>query len=178
MDRRSWRPPSDLLHWPPPSSSRFHLRRCQGSASSCWSSSASRMRSTSPFRPIFSRQERHQQPQSAPFARRALGLGALHWRERTDLFILETRRLLGSVAGPPDNPAWLSVLLLVVLVGVVISKAPFAGLAEKLFILDRNVWALALGILAFRAPDSVLPLAASSAIRPLSRPTLLDEGRR
>lgn len=74
--------------------------------------------------------------------------------------------------------AWLSVLLLVVLVGVVISKAPFAGLAEKLFILDRNVWALALGILAFRAPDSVLPLAASSAIRPLSRPTLLDEGRR
>jgi len=72
--------------------------------------------------------------------------------------------------------AWLSVLLLVVLVGVVISKAPFGGLAEKLFILDRNVWALALGILAFRAPDSVLPLAAdsaSSAIRPLSRTTLL-----
>ena len=54
--------------------------------------------------------------------------------------------------------AWLSVLLLVVLVGVVISKAPFGGLAEKLFILDRNVWAVALGILAFRAPDSVLPL--------------------
>jgi hypothetical protein len=54
--------------------------------------------------------------------------------------------------------AWLSVLLLVVLVRVVISKAPFGGLAEKLFILDRNIWALALGILAFKAPDSVLPL--------------------
>ena len=54
--------------------------------------------------------------------------------------------------------AWLSVLLHVVLIGVVNSKAPFGGLAEKLFILDRNVWALALGILAFRAPDSVLPL--------------------
>jgi hypothetical protein len=50
--------------------------------------------------------------------------------------------------------AWLSTLLLVVLVGVVISKAPFGGLAEKLFILDRNVWALALGILAFKAPAS------------------------
>jgi len=48
--------------------------------------------------------------------------------------------------------AWLSVLLLVALVGVVISKAPFGGLAEKLFILDRNFWVLALGILAFRAP--------------------------
>ncbi len=48
--------------------------------------------------------------------------------------------------------AWLSVLLLFALVGVVISKAPFGGLAEKLFILDRNFWALALGILAFRAP--------------------------
>jgi hypothetical protein len=53
--------------------------------------------------------------------------------------------------------AWLSVLLLVVLVGVVISKAAFGGLAEKLFILDRNVWALALGILAFNAPNCVPP---------------------
>jgi len=49
--------------------------------------------------------------------------------------------------------ALLSVLLLFVLVGVVISKAPFGGLAEKLFILDRNIWTLAFGILAFRAPD-------------------------
>jgi hypothetical protein len=48
--------------------------------------------------------------------------------------------------------ACLSVLLLVALVGVVISEAPFGGLAEKLFILDRNAWALALGVLAFRAP--------------------------
>ena len=55
--------------------------------------------------------------------------------------------------------AWLSVLLLVVLLGVVISKAPFGGLAEKLFILDRNVWALTLGILAFKAPNSVPPHA-------------------
>jgi hypothetical protein len=53
--------------------------------------------------------------------------------------------------------AWLSVLLLVALVGVVISEAPFGGLAEKLFILDRNVWALALGVSAFRAPNRVRP---------------------
>lgn len=59
--------------------------------------------------------------------------------------------------------AWLSVLLLVVLVGVVISKAPFGGLAEKLFILDRNVWALALGILAFKTPVSVQYVATDSA---------------
>jgi hypothetical protein len=53
--------------------------------------------------------------------------------------------------------AWLSALLLAALVGVVISKAPFGGLAEKLFILDRNVWALAMGVLAFMAPDCVGP---------------------
>jgi len=53
--------------------------------------------------------------------------------------------------------AWLSALLLAALVGVVISKAPFGGLAEKLFILDRNVWALAMGVLAFMAPDCAGP---------------------
>ena len=60
-------------------------------------------------------------------------------RERTDLFILETRRYWKVWQPLLTTLAWLSVLLLVVLVGVVISKAPFAGLAEKLFILDRNV---------------------------------------
>jgi hypothetical protein len=62
-------------------------------------------------------------------------------------------------AGQPllTTLAWLSVLLLVALVGVVISEAPFGGLAEKLFILDRNVWALVLGVLAFRAPNRVRP---------------------
>jgi len=48
--------------------------------------------------------------------------------------------------------AWVSALLLVALVGVVISKAPFGGVAEKLFLLDRNVWALALSVLVFKGP--------------------------
>ena len=60
--------------------------------------------------------------------------------------------------------AWFSALLLLVLVGVVMSKAPFGGLAEKLFILDRNIWALALGVLAFRAP------AYGTRVVGLSRP--------
>jgi Protein of unknown function (DUF998) len=47
--------------------------------------------------------------------------------------------------------AWLSVLLLFVLVAVAISKAPFGGLAEKAFILDRNVWALLLALLIFNS---------------------------
>jgi hypothetical protein len=41
--------------------------------------------------------------------------------------------------------------LLFVLVAVVISKAPFGGLAEKAFILDRNVWALLLALLIFNS---------------------------
>ena len=48
--------------------------------------------------------------------------------------------------------AWLSVLLLIVLVLVVVSKAPFGGLAEKAFILDRNIWALLLAVLVFNSP--------------------------
>ena len=48
--------------------------------------------------------------------------------------------------------AWLSVLLLVVLVVVVASKAPVGGLAEKAFILDRNIWGLTLAVLIFKAP--------------------------
>jgi hypothetical protein len=50
--------------------------------------------------------------------------------------------------------AWLSILLLVVLVAVVISKAPYGGLAEKAFILDRNVWALLLAVLVFNSPEA------------------------
>jgi hypothetical protein len=60
--------------------------------------------------------------------------------------------------------AWLSALLLVVLVGVVISKVPYGGLAEKLFILDRNLWALSLGVLAFLTP--ALSIRAVSQTRP------------
>jgi hypothetical membrane protein len=52
---------------------------------------------------------------------------------------------------PLMNLAWLSVLLLIVLIAVVISKAPFGGLAEKAFILDRNVWALLLAVLIFNS---------------------------
>jgi hypothetical protein len=51
--------------------------------------------------------------------------------------------------------AWLSVLLLVVLVLVVVSKAPIGGLAEKAFILDRNIWGLTLAVLVFKAPRKV-----------------------
>jgi hypothetical protein len=49
--------------------------------------------------------------------------------------------------------AWLSALLLVALVGLVVSKVPFGGLAEKAFILNRNIWALVISILAFNSPD-------------------------
>jgi hypothetical membrane protein len=53
---------------------------------------------------------------------------------------------------PLMNLAWLSVLLLIALVIVVASKAPFGGLAEKAFILDRNIWALLLALLVFNSP--------------------------
>jgi uncharacterized protein DUF998 len=48
--------------------------------------------------------------------------------------------------------AWLSALLFIVLVGVVVSKIPFGGIAEKAFILDRNIWALVVSVLAFNSP--------------------------
>lgn len=48
--------------------------------------------------------------------------------------------------------AWLSVLLLLGLIVVVISKMPFGGLAEKAFILDRNIWSLLLAVLLLKAP--------------------------
>src|SRR5271168_160636 len=55
--------------------------------------------------------------------------------------------------------SWVSALLLVVLVAVVVSREPFGGLAEKAFILVRNLWALMLGLLAFNSP------AASANVR-------------
>jgi hypothetical protein len=56
--------------------------------------------------------------------------------------------------------AWLSVILFIVLVGVVVSKVPFGGIAEKAFILDRNIWALVVSVLAFNSPDrKALPIA-------------------
>lgn len=48
--------------------------------------------------------------------------------------------------------AWLALFLLVVLAAVVASKTPFGGLAEKAFILVRNIWALILALLAFNSP--------------------------
>jgi hypothetical protein len=55
--------------------------------------------------------------------------------------------------------AWLSVLLLVVLIVVVVSKVPIGGLAEKAFILDRNIWGLMLAILIFTAPRKLISQA-------------------
>jgi hypothetical membrane protein len=52
---------------------------------------------------------------------------------------------------PLMSLGWLSIVLLAVLVAVVISKAPFGGLAEKAFILDRNLWVLLLGVLVFNS---------------------------
>lgn len=57
--------------------------------------------------------------------------------------------------------AWLSALLLGILVAVVVTKAPFGGLAEKAFILDRNVWALALALLALNSPGAWLKRASA-----------------
>jgi len=71
-------------------------------------------------------------------------------RLRHDLYWKAWQPVLASLA-------WLSVLLLAVLIGVVVSKAPFGGVAENLFILDRNIWALALSVLAFRAPGGIRP---------------------
>lgn len=56
---------------------------------------------------------------------------------------------------PLMSLAWLSIVLLAVLVAVLISKAPFGGLAEKAFILDRNVWALLLGVLVFNSRRTI-----------------------
>jgi hypothetical protein len=45
--------------------------------------------------------------------------------------------------------AWLSIVLLLVLFAVVAVKIPFGGLAEKLFVLDRNFWMLLVSGLIF-----------------------------
>jgi Protein of unknown function (DUF998) len=50
------------------------------------------------------------------------------------------------------NLAWVSAALLVALVLVIASKAPFGGFAEKAFIVVRNIWTLALALVAFNAP--------------------------
>jgi hypothetical protein len=42
-----------------------------------------------------------------------------------------------------------------VLIAVVVSKVPFGGVAEKAFILDRNIWALVLTLLAFNSPGTL-----------------------
>jgi hypothetical protein len=45
--------------------------------------------------------------------------------------------------------AWLSVVSFVILIAVVVTKIPFGGLAEKLFVLDRNFWMLFVSGLMF-----------------------------
>ena len=74
-----------------------------------------------------------------------VGSVLISWRLRDAPFWKVWQPLLSTLA-------WLSALLLVALIGVVISKAPFGGLAEKLYIFERNVWTLALAILALTAP--------------------------
>ena len=66
-------------------------------------------------------------------------------RLKNDAYWKPWHRLLISLA-------WLSALLFIVLVGVVVSKVPFGGIAEKAFILDRNIWALVVSVLAFNSP--------------------------
>jgi hypothetical membrane protein len=66
---------------------------------------------------------------------------------------------------PLMNLAWLAVALLLVLIIVVASKAPFGGLAEKAFIVDRNIWALLVGLLVLRSPGAIVE-SGSSPNRP------------
>ena len=47
----------------------------------------------------------------------------------------------------------LSILLLAALWVVIAVKAPFAGLADKLFFFSRNLWAFSAGVTALRAGD-------------------------
>jgi hypothetical protein len=53
--------------------------------------------------------------------------------------------------------SWLAPVTLVVLVAAVIAKLPIGGLIEKTFIVDRNVWAMLLAVVAFRAAAAALP---------------------
>jgi hypothetical membrane protein len=57
---------------------------------------------------------------------------------------------------PLFSLALLLGVLLVVMVAVLVSKAPYGGLAEKAFILVRNVWALAFCVLALRAGSNMI----------------------
>ena len=76
-------------------------------------------------------------------------------RLKRDVYWRRWRTILFSLA-------WLSALLLVVLVAVIVSKKPFGGVAEKAFILDRNVWALAFGLLVFNSPGAFGDVARRS----------------
>ncbi|MEJ0097889.1 MAG: DUF998 domain-containing protein [Bauldia sp.] len=53
--------------------------------------------------------------------------------------------------------AWIAVVLLLALVAVLVSKRPVGGLAEKAFILDRNIWALLMALSALNAPARCAP---------------------
>jgi hypothetical membrane protein len=53
--------------------------------------------------------------------------------------------------------ALLSILLLAALWVVIALKAPFGGLADKLFFFSRNLWALSAGLLALRASEPQPP---------------------
>jgi hypothetical protein len=79
-------------------------------------------------------------------------LGALYDQHHLDLVATGTRRLLENVAADSDNSRLAIGAAPRRDGGVVLSKTPVGGLAEKAFILDRNIWGLMLGILVFKAP--------------------------
>jgi len=57
---------------------------------------------------------------------------------------------------------WLALPLLLILVAIVVARTPVGGLAEKAFILDRNVWSLILALAILRAPPAA---ATGGALR-------------
>ena len=108
------------------------------------------------FRPIFCRRERRPKTVAAYVHLAAALVGWV-------LFVLCAFMLFSRLQRDPcwqpwhrllTGLAWLALLLLVVIAGIVASKAPFGGLAEKAFILDRNIWALIMGTLAFNLPGT------------------------
>lgn len=60
--------------------------------------------------------------------------------------------------------AWLTLIVLLVLVGVVVTKRPIGGLVEKTFILVRNIWALVLAIAVLRRSRDVAPAGTDGGI--------------
>ena len=57
---------------------------------------------------------------------------------------------------------WLALPLLLILVAIVVAMTPVGGLAEKVFILDRNVWSLILALAILRLPSAAARLNGAS----------------